>query len=262
MSSFIADIPVKPSLTRLKHIRPVHDLASVLLHRESFTDFEGDVLASYQRQLNVELPGWAPEDLPDERSVDYITRVFKTHLPRYEDTPHKVPGNDLAIVVESPKLIGTNLGEVIDSHRTILRVNHKNNTEHTHKDIGLRSTIHLMDEYNCYNFTRSFLPKNNFPVGSFNIFSGGRSDLAACLEYARYLDCGGDSSSFFVLKPSFRGAISVLAEDKNPSIGFIATAFGLRLFDNITVYGFDSSEFEREELLACSSYFENFRLHE
>ena len=258
MSSFIAQVPEKPSLTRLKHIRPVHDLSSVLLHRESFTDFEADVLATYSRQLNTELAGWNSADLPDKRSVDYIIRVFRTHLPRFKDTPHKVPGNDLAIVIESPKLINSGLGSTIDTHRTVLRVNHKNNAADAHKDIGLRSTIQMMDEYNCYKFTRNFLPKNNFPVGSFNIFSGSKSDLAACLEYARYLDCGGDPSSFFVLKPSFRGAISVLSKDQYPSLGFIAIAFGLRLFDKITVYGFDGSSFEREELTACSEYSSSF----
>jgi hypothetical protein len=261
VTSFIADIPQKPALTRLKHIRPVHDLTSVLLHRESFTKFESDVLATYSRHLEARLPSWDSKDYPDAKAVSYVNRIFKSHLPRYEDTPSKLPGNDLAIVINSPKLSGAGLGIEIDSHKTVLRLNHRREGEHTHKDVGFRTTLQMMDENSCYEFTRNLLPANLGHTGIFNIFSGVQSELAACLEYARYLDCGGDSSSFFVLKPSFRGAITALSESGSPSLGFIATAFALRLFDNITVYGHAASpSFEHSELLACASQFTNFSI--
>jgi hypothetical protein len=259
-TEYIAVIPDKIALTRLQHISPVYDLASVFLHKESFTIFEQDVLRTYSKYLaqNYLLP-WKAEDTPDERSIDYICDIFSKYLPSYADTPHKLPGNDLAVVLDSPLLTNSGLGEDIDAHKTVLRINYS--TTNTHKDIGYRTAIHMLDDSACYEFTRNLLPDNLGHMGLFNIFTSS-NELASCLEYARFLDCGGDPSSFFVFKPSFREALAALRGPENPSLNFLSAGFALRTFDRITMYGVDRSvtNFETAELLSCEKSFLNFKL--
>ena len=232
----------KSGVTKLSQISPVHDLSAVLLHRESFTEFENDVIRSYTYCLAEDrMPvHWLEEDWPDSRSIDYICSVFREKLPTIEELSSniKMHGNDIALVGGGCCVKDTGLGSVIDGHKVVLRMNHPYIDEHG-DDIGSKTTIHMINERRCYEFTRKKSRDDFHPLGLVNVFAGTTSELAACLEYARFLDCGGMGGNFVMLKPSFRKGIDLLHTNAKPSLGFISAAFALRVFDRITLYGYD-----------------------
>ena len=235
----------KSGVTRLSQISPVHDLSAVLLHRESFTEFEDDVVRSYEYCLSRDrMPGhWAEDDWPDKRSIDYVCSVFKEKLPTIEELSSniKMYGNDIALVGGGCCINDTALGATIDEHKVVLRMNHPYIDDHV-VDIGDKTTIHMMNERRCYEFTRKNSRDDFHPLGLVNVFAGTTSELAACLEYARYLDCGGTGGNFVMLKPSFRKGIDLLHANAKPSLGFISVAVALRIFDVITLYAYDLGE--------------------
>ena len=77
---------------------------------------------------------------------------------------------------------------------------------------------------------------------------------------------------------SFVASVAALHPNKKPTLGFIATSFGLRVFGGVTLYGFDLAssnkhyhgidrihvqhdiEFEAAEFINCEKKLHNFSI--
>lgn len=278
---FLVDIPERPRLERLVQIPTTHDLASVLLYREAFNDFEKAVVKNNKPDLNADrLPKhWLERDYPDRRSADYICEVFSSQLPTLAEVADSalVFGKSLTIVGGGTCLINSSYGVDIDSDKLVCRLNHPYISDHK-SDVGVKTTIHMCNERRLYDYTRQITRDDFRLLGALNICTGTTSKTAGYLEYARYLDSGGHPTHLVALKPSFLASIGALHPNKNPTLGFIATAFGLRVFGGVTLYGFDlgstnkhyhgidvvhsshALDFEAAELINCEKHLHNFNI--
>ena len=286
-NNYIVDIPEFSKISGITDIPYTGDLSSVLLYKEAFTLFEEDVIRS-----NSDWPGyhlrehrqplhWDKSHWPDETSFDYICDVFRSHLPSLQDlrTAASFHGSSLALVGGGSCLKGMGNADLIDSHDIVLRLNHPY-LEECFEDVGTRTTIHMINERRTYNLI-SGTPKENFyPMGVLNILTGSTSETATLLEYARFLDSGGEPSKYFVLKPSFSKTLEVIHDKHNPSLGWKAVGFALRVFNNTTIFGFDlgrgsgshyhgreklhpahSPQFEGRSFLECHRVRDGFSIH-
>jgi hypothetical protein len=278
----LIEIPSRSKLERLSHIPTTYDLASVILYDRAFTEFEESVVSANEEDLLPDrLPNhWLKEDYPDKNSARYICSVFKKHLPTLEELYENsfVMGDAIAIVGGGTCLLGSGYASDIDSHRIVCRLNHPYLFEHS-ADVGTKTTIHLFNERRLYDFTRQITRDDFSLLGTMNIGVGTVSKTACYLEYARYLDSGGDKTKLLVFKPSFLASIGVLHPNKKPTLGFVATAFALRVYGSTTLYGFDlgssrkhyhgidtihqshAVEFEAAELIHCESSLHNFKIN-
>jgi len=274
----LVNIPEFPTLERLSHIPVTSDLSSVVLYKEAFTDFERGVISDNSSDLLREnMPThWLEEDWPDPNSAPYICSVFSDKLPSLSDISNfSIYGGHITIVGGGSCLLNSKYGKHIDSNKVVCRLNHPFITEHS-EDIGTKTTIHLFNERRIYDYTRDITRDDFQLLGVLNIAIGTTNETAALLEYARYLDSGGDPSAMLVLKPSFRACLSSLHSTKKPSIGYAAAAFGIRVFGGVTLYGFDlgksrrhyhgserlhsshDPEFEAAEFIHCAKSLHNF----
>jgi len=277
----IVDIPTYPTLDRISQLPPVRDIASVLLYKEAFNDFEKSVvLANSKHDLAKErLPlHWLDKDHPDSKSGEYICSVFSEKLPKLSDlTKLDVRGDNITLVGGGSCLKDSQYGSDIDSNKVVCRMNHPYIPECS-DDVGNKTTIHFFNERRLYDYTRQITRDSFALLGVLNVAVGTTSATAAYLEYARYLDSGGDPLHIITLKPSFRVGIGALHSTKQPSLGYIATAFGIRTFGSVTLYGFDlgisrdhyhmreklplahDPEFEAAEFIHCANSMYNFKI--
>jgi hypothetical protein len=277
----IVDIPSRKTLERLSHIPTVRDLSTVLLCRESFTDFEKSVVRSNTRDLLSEnLPNhWLASDHPDAKSADYICNVFSRKLPTLSEIrkAFHIYGDSISIVGGGTCILGTGYGTDIDANKIVCRLNHPYISEYS-KDVGRKTTIHMFNERRLYDYTRGNTRDSFTMLGALNIGVGTTSKTAAFLEYARYLDCGNDPTHIVTLKPSFIATVGALHSTKKPSLGFVAAAFGIRVFGEVTLYAFDLGissmhyhgidkvhsshdlSFEAGELVNCVEKLHNFKI--
>ena len=277
----LVEIPEYPTLDRISQLPPLRDISSVLLYREAFNKFEQAVLINNSSSdLGKErLPlHWLVEDHPDEHSAEYICSVFREKLPKYSDLSKlDVRGTSLTVVGGGSCLRGSKYATYIDSGKVVCRMNHPYIPECS-EDVGNKTTIHFVNERRLYDYTRGVSRDDFSLLGVLNITIGTTSATAAYLEYARYLDSGGDPLHILTLKPSFRMGVGALHSTRQPSLGFLVAAFGIRTFGSVTLYGFDlgasrdhyhmreklplahDPEFEAAEFINCSDSLYNFKI--
>ena len=278
----LVDVPTRSSIDRLSQIRTTKDLSSVLLYAEAFTDFEQQIILDNKADLLPDrLPNhWFKHDYPDENSANYINSVFREKLPTLSDLKKVciTNGSVLTIVGGGTCLLGSKSASHIDSGRVVCRLNHPYMFDHA-EDVGTKTTIHMFNERRLYDYTRQITRDDFYLMGVLNIAVGTVSKTACYLEYARFLDSGGGNTTLLVLKPSFLSSIASLHPNKKPTLGFVATAFGLRVYGGVTLYGFDLGssrrhyhgtdvihhshdvEFEASEFINCENNLHNFKIY-
>jgi hypothetical protein len=258
MSSKVIDIPDAPSVTGFEHIRSTGDLSSVVLHRNSFTAFEKEIIRCFpnwfsQKPLEwdgVDLTQWShihkepipptEEDMKDlnyqqayrdvtEDAVTFIIRTFSEKLPTFKDSKGvALPDSNLTVIDPYPTVSTapfTDMGGI----STVMRFGDVEivSPEYVEK-FGNRTSVHFMPPW--------FLMANpDTRYASITIISA-ENEWYTLFAYAQYLHRGGDPKTAFVLKPSFRKGIDELARQQT-SMKHIMLGVGLRVFGKVTWYG-------------------------
>lgn len=225
MQEFIAEVPPAPRCEGFQDIRSTGDIASVVLHKESFTQFEKDILRTYEDRFGVKIM-----ILDGMSAIDFIIDRFEKYLPSFEDMKLRFSGSNAAIV--DPDYCPADFGQDIDSQDVVIRTL-------IGPDTGKRSSILLLGDRESNS--RQHLDRNNAWPGTLNLFTG-YNELTCLIGYAQYLqetknDPEGRSVAA-ALKPSFRLGIEQLSRD-NPHN--ILLGIGLRVFKKVHWFGMPSA---------------------
>ena len=251
MSSTVIDIPDAPSVTGFEHIRTTGDLSSVVLHRESFTSFEKEIIKCFPKWFGRKPVEWEGKDLNEwthdhtfpapteedpermetvtEDAVTFIIRTFEEKLPTFEDSKGiKMPGSNLTVIDPYPVPDAAEFSDKAGVS-TVMKFG---DDEITHPDyvkkFGTRTSVHLIPPW-------FFMNNHKKRFSSITIISE-ENEWYTAFAYAQYLHRGGDPKTAYILKPSFRKGIDELARNET-TMKHIMLGVALRVFSKVAWFG-------------------------
>ena len=189
-------------------------MATCVLHKESFTNFEKEILRQRIREMLVISSTRHPTDIAAAIIEDVVHKV-ENSLPGMEDTPTRFDTRTVAIV--DPYSCPPRYAHEIDAHDVVMRSFYG-------PSVGTKTTIHM----GKYNGTGETDKLRALPTDVIKICAGGAYCYTANTIYE--LVHKEALKNVFILKPSFSTGINELSSERYIDL---MLGIGLRVFRKV-----------------------------